>query len=461
MGNVRTLLAAFAVLLALCGCGGGDSGETEEDGTRGRLTVWILEDQPDRVRATRANVARFADAGGFDVEVVPVGDDELAGRVAGAAARGQLPDVLQLPMASAHAYARDGLLSRDAAQDVVDRLGEETFSARALSLMTSEGTVTAVPSDAWGQLLVYRKDLFEGAGLRAPRSLEDVRRAARRLRRPLRAGIAMATSASPFTGETFEHVALAAGCQLLDDAGAVALTSPECVRAFEIYVELARTAPRATGQGVDSTREDYFAGDAAMVFWSPFLLDAMAGLRDDAVPTCPQCRGDRAFLARVSGLVGALDSPGGAPAQFGTISGWGIAATADIEGAEQFVEYMMSDGYLRWLALAPQGKFPVRTGDGTEPDRYIRAWGRLPSGVERKAPLSRYYAPASIASFGEGARSLRRWGFEQDGAALVGAMRGPEPVARAVAAAVAGRVTPAEAARRAQADVERLKAKLG
>ena len=45
-----------------------------------------------------------------------------------------------------------------------------------------------------------------------------------------------------------------------------------------------------------------------MIFWSPFLLDAMAGLRDDAIPTCPECRADPAFLARNSGLVGPLQS---------------------------------------------------------------------------------------------------------------------------------------------------------
>lgn len=459
MGTVRTLLAAFAALLALGGCGGGSERAEGPVGDR-RLSVWILEDQPERVRATKANVGRFARSSGFTVDVVPIGDDELAPRVTRAASREELPDVMQLPMASAHAYARQGLLSRDVAQEVVDRLGEETFSARALSLMTSEGTVTAVPSDGWGQLLIYRKDLFDRAGLPTPRSLGDVRRAARRLRRPLRAGIAMATAATPFTAETFEHVALAAGCQLLDDAGAVALSSPRCVRAFEIYVELARTAPRATGQDVDSTRDDYFAGDAAMVFWSPFLLDAMAGLRDDAVPSCPQCRDDPAYLARASGLVGPLMSEDGVAAQYGTISGWGITADANVEGAEAFVEYMMSDGYLRWLALNPQGKFPVRTGEGAEPERYVSAWARLPSGVERKAPLSRFYAPASLGTFGEGIRNFRRWGFEQDGAALVGAMRGPEPIGRAVAAAVAGRLTPEQAARRAQAEVEKLQAEV-
>ncbi len=149
-----------------------------------------------------------------------IGDDELAQRVSAAARAGRLPDVMQLPMASAHAYAREGIASADAAQDVVDKLGEETFSARALSLLTSEGRVTAVPSDGWGQLLIYRRDVFDKAGLGAPRSLDDVRRAARRLHGDGMAGITLATDPSPFTAETFEHVALAAGCQLLDDARA-------------------------------------------------------------------------------------------------------------------------------------------------------------------------------------------------------------------------------------------------
>ena len=46
-----------------------------------------------------------------------------------------------------------------------------------------------------------------------------------------------------------------------------------------------------------------------MIMWSPFLLDAMAGLRDDAVPSCPQCKENPAYLAEHSGLVGPLTAP--------------------------------------------------------------------------------------------------------------------------------------------------------
>jgi multiple sugar transport system substrate-binding protein len=461
MGNVgqrRWAAIALAVLALAEGCGGDDEPPGAlPDRT---LTVWILESEPDRIRATRDNVARFAATADLKVDVVGIADDQLADRVSEARRTGRLPDVLQLPMASAHAYSRDGMLSSDAAQDVVDILGEDTFSARALSLLTSEGKVMAVPSDGWGQLLIYRKDLFDKAGLRAPRTLEDVRRAARRLQRGRTAGITLATSPSPFTAETFEHIALAAGCELLDDAGNVTLTSPECRYAFELYLDLARNFSVPGSQDVDSTRDTYFAGRAAMILWSPFLLDAMAGLRDDAVPSCPQCRDDPAYLARNSGLVGPLAGPSGEPAQFGTVSTWGVVTDGNVEAGKRFVGYMLSDGYVPWLAISPQGKYPVRFGDRSDPERYVEAWAGLESGVDRKAPLSEFYSRASIDSLGEGARNFQRWGFEQGGAALVGAMRESEPVAGALASAISGGGSGAAAAREAQAAVERLAAEL-
>ena len=392
------------------------------------------------------------------MKLVPIGDDQLPASVEKAVPTGRLPDVVQLPMASAHTYAQRGLLDTDSAQEVVDALGEDTFSARALSLLTSEGNVTAVPSDGWGQLLIYRKDLFDRAGLPAPRTLDDVRRAARRLKRPGMAGIVLGTGMDPFTAESFEHVALAEGCRLVDDRGRVALRSPACRGAFAAYVELARNASVKGAQTVESTRDAYFAGRAAMIFWSPFLLDAMAGLRNDAVPSCPQCRADPAYLARNSGLIGPLSGANGGVAQFADITTWGITAQGDRETAKRLVEYLMSDGYERWLALSPQGKYPVRFGTRGDSERYVKAWSELLSGVERKAPLRRFYSRESIDSLGAGVRNFQRWGFEQGQAALVGAMRGPEPIPQALAQAIAGRTDPEGAARRAQKSVETLQA---
>jgi multiple sugar transport system substrate-binding protein len=457
------LLTTLLVCVLVAGCGGGGGGGDASDGSpprRGSIEVWIAESERDRVEATRANLAAFTRKTGVRARLEVVGDD-LPDRVAEAARAGTLPDVMQLPMALAHEYARRRILNADAAQDVVIDLGEDTFSARALSLLTTEGRVAAVPSDGWGQLLIYRKDLFDAAGLPEPRSLEDIQRAAQRLDRGRMAGITLATGADTFTAESFEHVALAAGCQLTDDSGNVGLDSPACRRAFGIYAELARRYSPGGTQDVESTRDAYFAGRAAMILWSPFLLDAMAGLRDEAKPTCPQCRADPAFLARNSGLVGPLLGANGAPAQFGEITTWGIAAGGNIDGAARFVSYMLSDGYMRWLGISPQGKYPVRFGPRDDPERYMTAWARLRSGVDRKAPLDRFYSPASIASLGEGVRSFQRWGFEEGRAALVGALRADEPVARALSEAIHEGGTPERAAAQAQQAVERLSQESG
>jgi multiple sugar transport system substrate-binding protein len=457
------LLTALIALALAAGCGGGDDGSGTDEGGRDageELTVWILENQPERVRATKANVAHFTRQTGIGVRVVAIPDDGLPPAVRRARAGGRMPDAVQLPLDSVHAYAQEGLLDSAAAGDVVERLGDSTFSQTALRLVSRDGRIAAVPSDGWGQLLIYRTDLFDEAGLSAPKTLEDVRRAARRLNRDGMAGITLATATDGFTAETFEHVALISGCQLVDDTGRVSLASPRCRRAIRVYVDLARSSPGGV-QDVDSTLKAYFAGKAAMIFWSPFLLDAMAGLRNDAAPTCPQCRSDPAFLAKNSGLVGALSSDGRPAAQFGSISSWGIPAGNRVDAAKRFVEYMMSGGYLRWLALSPQGKYPVRLGDTTDADRFAREWGDLSSGVDRRAPLRRFYSPETIEALGTGVRMFQRWGFEQGQAALLGELRGPQPVTRALAKAIRGEATPATAAREAQAAVEKLQSSVG
>ena len=146
---------------------------------------------------------------------------------------------------------------------------------------------------------------------------------------------------------------------------------------------------------MDTTRATYFAGKAAMMVWSPFLLDELAGLRNDALPTCPQCKTDPAFLAKNSGIVTAIKGPNGTePAQFGEISSWAVHDGADADPAKSFVEYMMCDGYQRWFGMAPEGKFPVRTGTAGRPGEVPRP----PGTPARPAWTPRSRSPTSTAT---------------------------------------------------------------
>lgn len=464
MKTRRAFMIGLTALAALAaGCGGDDEGGGEGGGSlKGQtITVWNNEFQPDRLKATQAILTEFTSKTGIKTKQVAIPEDQLSTLMTNAAAGGELPDVvLGTPLADSHAYVREELFDAEAAQAVVDKLGPDTFSKSALELVSQDGVATGVPSDGWGQLLIYRKDLFDEAGLSAPETLEDVRAAAQELDKSGLAGITLATAPGDgFTAETFEHVGLAAGCQLVGDGGKVTFSTPPCVEALRLYGDLARNYSVEGSQDVDSTRGTYFAGRAAMMFWSPFLLDGMAGLRSDTKPSCPECKEDPAFLAKNSGLVGPLAGSGGEPSQFGNVATFNIGLDTNTEAAKALVEFMMTDGYVRWLGLSPQGKYPVRPGDKEDPERFAEAWAELESGVDRKAPLSESYSKESIASLGEGAQTFERWGFAQGQAPLIGALSGEQPIANAVAEVVGGK-DPAEAAKEAQATVDEIKSGL-
>jgi multiple sugar transport system substrate-binding protein len=459
----RSLTSSIVVLaLALAACGGDDGDAGDQGSARGTtLTVWNQEFQPDRMRKTQAILDDFTAETGIKTKLVPVPDDQLATLITNAAAAGDLPDVvLATTMADSQGYAAQGIFDPEAAQAVVDRLGPETFSQKALDLVSADGVATGVPSDAWGMLLIYRSDLFDEAGLDAPETLEDVRVAAERLHGDGRVGIALATAPGDgFTAETVEHIALMHGCELVDADGNVTFDAPECVEALRFYGDLAANYSAEGSQDVESTRATYFAGRAAMVIWSPFILDGLAGLRDDTKPSCPECKRDPRFLAENSGLVGPLEGPSGERAQFGVVSTLNISVDADTEAAQQLVEFMLTKGYTRWLAVSPQGKYPVRAGATEGSTEFADAWQELESGVDRKAPLRDVYSEESVAALGESVESFNRWAFTQGQGALLGALLGEQPIAKAGADVIAGK-DPAGVARDTKEKVEEIQASL-
>jgi multiple sugar transport system substrate-binding protein len=454
--KARTILVALlaVILLIAVSCGGGD-GKKDNSGS---LTFWTAEDNPDRVKATQAIINRFEQQANIKVKLVAIGEDQLQSELTSASAAGTLPDVLAAAsLGFVHSLAADGITDPDAAAAVVNTLGRQTFSKRALSLVEANGKPVAVPSDSWTQLLVYRKDLFDQAGLADPTTFEAIRAAATTLKGSGVAGIVAATKPDDsFTQQTFEYLAVANGCQLVDQAGAITLTSQSCVDTFQFYVDLIRSGSVQGGQDADTTRADYLAGKAAMIIWSSFLLDELAGLSNDARPTCPQCRGDASFLADNSGVVTALTGPDGThPSQFGELTCFAITKDANKDAAK-LVEFLMNDGYLDWLALAPEGKVPVRTGTTDQPSKFTDAWTQLQTGVERSKPLSDLYPPGVLKVLATSTDTMNRWGFAQGQGRLVGAQLADLPIPKALAAALNGTLSTAAAAEQAQADLEEI-----
>jgi multiple sugar transport system substrate-binding protein len=450
--------AALCALLAVAGCSGGAEGEGGGSGEQGDTTlkVWTTEDQEDRIASQKKIMDAWASQNGMTVELVPVAEDQLTTTLTSAAAGEDLPDVIAaLSLNGVNQLRTDDLLDTDAATEIVEGLGKDSFVPRALELTSSEGTQLAVPSDGWAQMLFYRTDLFEAAGLAEPKTYADIQKAAETLKKGKTAGIVAGTApADSFTQQTFEWAALANGCQLTDDGGNVTLNSPQCVGAFDFYGNLLKNSSVKGNQDADTTRATYFAGDAAMVIWSSFLLDELAGLRKDALPTCPQCEGDPQWLAKNSGVVTTLQGPDGtAPAAFGEVVSWSVLTDAN-EKTKDLVTHMMGDGYLDWLGIAPEGKVPTRP-------EYVDDWGKLEAGVDKKELLSNIYSAETLKAVAESPGSFDRWGIAQGQGALAGAVGGQFVAPQAIAKIINSGTSGADAAAEAQKAAEQIKTDLG
>ncbi len=462
--RLLSLLLVIVMLIGACATPAAPAGEVvqvevtrevEVPGTT--ITFWSTETQPERAAKTQVILDRFEADSGIKVILVLTDEDQLPNLLTAGAAAGTLPDVMFFPMDYAIGWAEQGILNTDAATTAINDLGADTFAQGPLNMVKYEDNYAAVPSDGWGQLLIYRADMFAEAGLAAPDSFATIEAAAAALNDPANNfyGITAATDpGAVFTQQTWEQFALANDCQLVDDAGDVTLDSPACTNAIDFYANLMNNYSPPGVQDVVSTRATYFAGQASMIVWSPFILDEMAGLRDNAFPTCPECADDPAYLAKNSAIVPAFIGPDGTqPAQYGQVSYLGISANADVAAATEFIKFWLSDGYADWLAVSPEGKFPMRQGNADDANAYIDEWKTLETGVDRKAKLSEYYSDDVIDALIKGAGSFNRWGFVQGKGSLVTAVYESLVVPRALRDVMDGAMTAAEAATEIQAEV--------
>jgi len=439
-------------MLAACTPNEGSTGGSSPDANAQPITVWTADTLPDRVAKTEAIIEKFTAKTGVKVDLVGVPEDQFNQVLTSSAAAGDLPDVIgSISLAQVRTLSANDLVDTESNGAVVKNLDEKTFTGRALELTRDGDKQLSVPDSSWQQLLYYRKDLFEKAGIAPPKTYDDIKAAAEKLDSPQLAGLVAANKpGEAFTQQTFEHVAQGNGCEMVNDQGEITFDSPECVGALTFYRDMLKNYSVPGAQDVDTVRASYFAGQAAMSIWSTFILDEMAGLRNDAKPTCPECKADPAFLAKNTGVVTGIQGPDGEqPAQFGEIVSWTITKDSASDSARKFVEYFMTEGYADWLAIAPEGRLPVRGGTADKPTEYADKWKTMPAGVDKKEPLGNFYSEDVLSVLQKGPADLKRWGITQGQGDLVGAALGELPVAKAVSDVTSGGVDPETAAKQA------------
>merc|ERR1711965_282654 len=84
--------------------------------------------------------------------------------------------------------------------------------------------------------------------------------------------------------QVLEHVFLSNGVSPVNQQGLQELDEKATVEVLNFYKKIQDASPEGELYWQQS-RAMYFAGEAAMIIWSPFILDELAGLRDSAPPT--------------------------------------------------------------------------------------------------------------------------------------------------------------------------------
>jgi multiple sugar transport system substrate-binding protein len=399
-----TLKAGAAMTLALAA----SAAQAEE------LRFWTTEEQPERLARQEAMAADFEAATGHSVEVIPVTESDLGTRATAAFAAGDLPDVIYHTLQYAAPWTEAGILDTDAATDVIEALGADTFASGALEMAAVEGGYASVPVDGWTQMLVYRADLFEENGLEAPTSYANVLAAVEALHNPPEMyGFVAATKVDEnFMSQVLEHVFLANGVSPVGPDGVQPLDEAATIEVLEFYRAIAEASPPGDLYW-DQSRTLYFSGNAAMIIWSPFILDELAGLRDSAPPTINDDPTTR-DLAAATGIVTNFSGPSNPDgAAWADIRYFGITSDAATDAAMEFVEFSMGEGYGATLAIAPEGKFPVRRGTAENPTEFVDLWATLDVGIDRRAPLGDLYEASMIDEIVGGLDVAQRWGVAE------------------------------------------------
>ena len=386
------------------------------------ITVWINETSDAHVDALKPIGDRFMQQHGVQVEFVFVDTQNVVALARSAQLTEQLPDIIMHNWEQAATLLALGILDPEAAQAVVDELGAETFRDGALEAFPlADGNVVSVPTDGWSYLLFYRQDWFAEAGLDAPDTLEKILVSAETFdtitlafeevtptptpapdETPepeiLRSGIVIPTEQDlPSTQRVFEWVAMANGCELSDDAGAIIIETPACLDTLEYYRDLVnRFSPPDYQTDITALRA-FAEGRTAMAFLPP------SALRYFAENGAPQ-------LTNQVGVVTQLVMSGTVQtAAFSQINYLSIVDNAD-EAALAFVNFWFDEAYIDWLAVEPERKYPLRSISGD--NEMLPLWSQIPSANGQ--PLDQLYDSTGDVPLsellGRNLLPINRWG---------------------------------------------------
>ncbi|MFF0744427.1 ABC transporter substrate-binding protein [Streptomyces sp. NPDC004111] len=179
--TTHAIAGAATALAVLTACGGGGDGDTAAPGADGKpveITFWGwakgTKDVVDAFNASHTDIK-------VKFEEIPSGNAGGYAKISNAVKADNAPDLVSIEYPMLPEFVSQGSV-----QDIGELVGDDTkkkFLPQTVELTTLGGKTWAVPFDAAPQAFFYRKDLFAKYGVEVPKTWDEFRAAAEKVKK--------------------------------------------------------------------------------------------------------------------------------------------------------------------------------------------------------------------------------------------------------------------------------------
>lgn len=282
-----TMLATS--MLAGCGGSGGNSGGTAGSADSGELsgeiTFWHSFTQGPRLESIQATADKFMEENpGVKINIETFSWADFYTKWTTGLASGNVPDMsTALPGHVVEMMDAGAIIPLD---DLIDEIGRDKFSEKALSEGEQDGECYSVPLYSHAQVMWYRKDLLANAGLEVPTTWDEFAEAAKALTKDGVYGCSFPCGSGDLMATRFlNYYVRSAGESLLTDDLQANITSDAAIDGINFWVDIYKNcSPKDSVNYVTLDQANlYYQGKTAFDFNSGFQISGVETNSPDLV----------------------------------------------------------------------------------------------------------------------------------------------------------------------------------